>query len=293
MSHAPLGAAAAAPADAWERGTDRTEGLLVARALVEPMVGQGYLMWLHLASSFAFVGSAPSTGVAIEPTRTALRPAVPTGFDTSLADPCDERLAYRVAKAAIDRGFALVALVALAPLLVVVALLVKRSSPGPVLFRQERIGRDGRLIPVLKFRTMVVDAEERLRRDGLWDRYVDAGYKLPADEDCRITRTGRLLRRTSLDELPQFLNVLRGEMSLVGPRPIVPSELACYGELAACYLGVRPGITGLWQVTGRSSIAFPERAHLDAEYFDRRSLGLDLRILARTPLVVLRCTGAY
>jgi lipopolysaccharide/colanic/teichoic acid biosynthesis glycosyltransferase len=174
-----------------------------------------------------------------------------------------------------------------------VALAVRITSPGPILFRQQRLGRSGRKIPVLKFRTMVVDAEERLRSQGLWDHYVECGYKLPADEDCRITPVGRFLRKTSLDELPQLFNVLRGDMSLVGPRPIVPDELRCYGALAHCYLSVRPGITGLWQITGRSTIGFPERAQIDDEYYRRRSLAADLRILARTPAVVLRCTGAY
>lgn len=277
----------------WEPGTDRTEGLLVARALVEPMVGQGYLMWLHLASSFAFVGAAPSTGIALPPAGAGLGDAiVPTGFATSLSEP-GERHTYLLAKMVFDRVLALVALVVLAPILMTVALLVKCTSPGPVLFRQQRLGQHGRRIPVLKFRTMVIDAEERLHRDGQWDRYVEAGYKLPADEDCRITRTGRFLRRTSLDELPQFFNVVRGHMSLVGPRPVVPTELDCYGPLVHCYLGVRPGLTGLWQVTGRSSIDFPERAEIDADYFENRSFGLDLQILLRTPLVVLRCTGAY
>ena len=127
----------------------------------------------------------------------------------------------------------------------------------------------------------------------VYKRQVEAGFKLPSDEDCRITRFGRFLRRASLDELPQFLSVLRGDMSLVGPRPIVPEELACYGKLAPCYLGVRPGITGLWQVSGRSTIVFPERADIDAEYYARRSMGTDLVILARTPIVVLRATGAH
>jgi lipopolysaccharide/colanic/teichoic acid biosynthesis glycosyltransferase len=122
---------------------------------------------------------------------------------------------------------------------------------------------------------------------------VAAGYKLPPGKDCRVTPVGRFLRRTSLDELPQLINVLRGEMSLVGPRPIVPPELSCYGDRADCYLDVRPGLTGLWQITGRSTVTFPERGDIDAEYHARRSLWFDTRILLRTPMVVLRCTGAY
>ena len=200
---------------------------------------------------------------------------------------------YLLSKQAMDRTLAVIALLIFAPAFVVVALLVKSTSPGPVLFRQERLGLDGRRITVFKFRTMVVDAEERLRREGLWARYVEAGFKLPSDEDCRITRFGRFLRRASLDELPQFLSVLRGDMSLVGPRPIVPEELACYGKLAPCYLGVRPGITGLWQVSGRSTIGFDDWVRMDLWYVRNQGLWTDLSLLCRTPLTVLTGRGAY
>jgi lipopolysaccharide/colanic/teichoic acid biosynthesis glycosyltransferase len=201
--------------------------------------------------------------------------------------------AYCRAKRALDVFFSLVVLVVTLPVWFVVAALVRTTSPGPVLFRQPRVGRNGRSFTVLKFRSMCNDAESRLKDLGLYDTYVATGYKLPVADECRVTRVGRFLRKTSLDELPQLVNVLRGEMSLVGPRPVVPAELDSYGDLAHCYLAVDPGITGLWQVSGRSHIRFPERAHLDRDYFHGRSLRMDLAILARTPVAVIRGDGAY
>jgi lipopolysaccharide/colanic/teichoic acid biosynthesis glycosyltransferase len=201
--------------------------------------------------------------------------------------------AYPHVKRGVDVALSIVTLVLALPLLALVALLVRCSSPGPVLFRQSRIGRNGRSFTVLKFRSMCRDAEVRLRDLNLYDTYVATGYKLPVADEFRLTRIGRFLRRSSLDELPQLFNVLRGDMSLVGPRPVVPEELTSYGDLVHCYLGVRPGITGMWQVTGRSAVQYPERAHIDHQYFLRRSVRLDLAILARTPRAVLRGDGAY
>jgi lipopolysaccharide/colanic/teichoic acid biosynthesis glycosyltransferase len=200
---------------------------------------------------------------------------------------------YRWAKRVLDVGVSVVALALALPLFLVIATVVRLTSRGPALFRQSRIGRDGQEFNVLKFRSMCRDAEARLNDGGLYETYVATGYKLPVAEEFRVTKFGRFLRKTSLDELPQLLNVLGGSMSLVGPRPVVPSELASYGDLVQCYLGVRPGITGMWQVNGRSHVRFPERAHFDRDYFYGRSLRLDLAILARTPLAVLRGNGAY
>ncbi len=201
--------------------------------------------------------------------------------------------AYRWAKRTLDVVFSLVVLVITIPVWLMVAALVGATSPGPVFFRQPRVGRHGRAFTVLKFRSMCSDAEARLKDLGLYDTYVATGYKLPVADECRVTAVGRFLRKSSLDELPQLLNVLRGDMSLVGPRPVVPAELHSYGDLAHCYLAVTPGITGLWQVSGRSHIRFPERAHLDRDYFHRRSLRFDLLILARTPVAVIRGNGAH
>jgi exopolysaccharide production protein ExoY len=168
------------------------------------------------------------------------------------------------------------------------------TSRGPVFFVQERLGRGGTRFRLVKFRTMQVDAEERLRNDkALWDQYVQNDFKLPGSLESRVTAVGRFLRRTSLDELPQLINVLTGQMSLVGPRPIVPEELTKYGSKTESYLRVRPGITGLWQVSGRSGVGYPERVDFDETYADTWNLMLDLRILVRTPITVVRGHGAF
>jgi lipopolysaccharide/colanic/teichoic acid biosynthesis glycosyltransferase len=184
----------------------------------------------------------------------------------------------------------------LIPLLGAIALLLRITNGPGVLVRHPRIGRDGSVFRCLKFRTMVLDGDQVLaahlehneaaRRE--WRQY----RKLA--EDPRVTPVGRLLRRSSLDELPQILNVLRGEMSLVGPRPVVQAELDEHyrGEAAHLYCSVRPGVTGLWQVSGRSGLGYPERVGLDVQYVRTASLALDLQILCRTPLAVLRARGA-
>jgi len=177
------------------------------------------------------------------------------------------------------------------PLLLALAAGVKLSSPGPVFFKQDRLGRGGRRFACYKFRTMVRDAEARLKASGDLAARFGENYKIK--DDPRVTRFGALLRRTSLDELPQLWNVLRGEMSLVGPRPIVEPELARYGRFADRLLTVKPGLGGLWQVNGRSDTSYPERVALDLRYIESRSLALDLRLLVRTALVVVRGRGAY
>lgn len=197
-------------------------------------------------------------------------------------------------KRALDLGVTL----AVAPLALllcgIIALLVATTSRGPVFFLQERVGLGGRRFRMLKFRTMRTDAEKRLREDPtLWNRYVHNDFKLPRGMDDRVTAIGRLLRRSSLDELPQLWNVLVGHMSLVGPRPIVPEEIDKYGEDGPAYLSVRPGITGIWQVNGRSGVGYPERIALDKAYAESWGLWLDVRILARTPKAVLSRRGAH
>lgn len=180
------------------------------------------------------------------------------------------------------------------PLLLGIAVAIRWCSPGPVLFRQPRPGLAGRKFGMLKFRTMRADAEAVLRADPeMYQRFIANDCKLPADEDPRIFPLGRFLRSTSLDELPQLLNVLMGDMSLIGPRPVVGPELQHYGESMSTVLAVRPGMTGYWQVAGRSSIVFPERAHLDTYYVTNWSIGLDLKILAMTVPAVIRRAGAH
>jgi exopolysaccharide biosynthesis polyprenyl glycosylphosphotransferase len=199
-----------------------------------------------------------------------------------------------VVKRALDIIGGAVFLVLLAPLLAIVAALVALDSPGPVLFSQCRLGRFGRPIHCLKFRSMCCDAEARLRADPvLFRRYVEHDYKLPASIDTRITRIGRFLRRTSLDELPQLWNVLKGDMSLVGPRPIVPDEIHHYNGEGPLLLSLKPGMTGAWQVSGRSSVSYPERATVELEYVEGWSLWRDLAILVRTLPAVLLGRGAY
>ncbi|MBN8525205.1 MAG: undecaprenyl-phosphate galactose phosphotransferase WbaP, partial [Planctomycetes bacterium] len=176
-----------------------------------------------------------------------------------------------------------------------IALAVKLSSPGPILYGQRRIGRGGREFTAWKFRSMVADA------DAILAGYLAAHPELRAEwerdhklkDDPRVTWIGRLLRRTSLDELPQLWNILTGEMSLVGPRPIVQDEVAKYGERFALYQKVRPGLSGLWQVSGRNDTTYAERVALDCYYVRNWSVWLDLVILARTVRVVLLGKGAY
>jgi len=197
-------------------------------------------------------------------------------------------------KRSVDVAVAAVAGVLALPVMFLVAAAVKLFDPGPVLFKQTRLGQGGRPFEVLKFRTMRTDAEQRLTADSeLYRRYVENDYKLPGKEDPRITRLGLFLRRSSLDELPQLWNVLRGDMALVGPRPIVPAELEKYEPYAEMFLAVRPGLTGLWQVSGRSTVSYPERAFLDLDYVAGYDALGDLALLARTLPAVLSRTGAY
>jgi lipopolysaccharide/colanic/teichoic acid biosynthesis glycosyltransferase len=184
-------------------------------------------------------------------------------------------------------------LVLLSPLMAALALLVWWKMGRPVFHVQRRVGRAGQLFGLYKFRSMVAGAEDMLRRSPeLYQRYVASNFKVPAEEDRRITPLGRLLRRTSLDELPQLWNVLRGDMSLVGPRAVVPEEVAEYGGYARMLLRIRPGLTGLWQVSGRSRIGYPERARMDLQYVGQKSLRKDLQILLRTLPAVMRQRGA-
>ncbi|WP_338041005.1 sugar transferase [Maricaulis parjimensis] len=186
------------------------------------------------------------------------------------------------------------ALVFLAPLLITVALCIRITDPGPVLFSQERIGLRGRRFRCYKFRSMVVDSQARLRAHlaanpdaaAEWER----DHKLR--NDPRITPIGRFLRKTSLDELPQLVNILRGDMSVVGPRPIVEAEIVKYGPSFAAYSAVRPGLTGAWQVGGRSDTSYDERVELDVDYVERWSLGRDIKIVLLTVPAVLLNRGA-
>ena len=199
----------------------------------------------------------------------------------------------------LDIVLAATVLLLLSPVVAVVVFAIAVSSPGPVVFRQRRLGRDLNPFTVFKFRTMHANADSAPHRDyvrTLIDSQDDEGssqgglYKLAVDD--RVTGVGRLLRKSSLDELPQLWNVIRGEMALVGPRPVIPYEAELY---PAAYLGrfaVKPGLTGLWQVSGRNERTYEEMVRLDVEYAERNSIGLDLLILAKTVWVVLTRKGA-
>lgn len=215
----------------------------------------------------------------------------------------NQRRAYVVAKRAIDFTLALLGLLLAVPIVIIIALLIKLDSSGPILFRQTRLGKNGRPFTFYKFRTMYHNADSEIHR-----RYIEALirdqapaatgetaaqssiYKLTRDP--RITRVGRLLRRSSLDELPQLLNVIQGDMSMVGPRPPLPYEVQNYQEWHKGRLATIPGITGLWQVRGRSRVTFDEMVQMDLDYIASQSLSLDLKILVLTIPAILSGAGA-
>jgi exopolysaccharide biosynthesis polyprenyl glycosylphosphotransferase len=194
-------------------------------------------------------------------------------------------------KCLIDRSLGVLALVLLSPILLAVAVAVRVESPGPVLFRQLRTGKDGRQFTMVKFRTMVRDAAER--RPALLEQNDGDGVLFKLRDDPRVTPLGRMLRRYSLDELPQIFNVVAGDMSLVGPRPPLPDEVDLYEKHVHRRFAVKPGMTGLWQVSGRADLTWAESVQLDLRYVDNWSLLLDLQILGRTLGTVLRGQGAY
>ena len=211
----------------------------------------------------------------------------------------------RIAKRTFDVIGALALIVVLSPVLLVVAVLVKIKEPdGPILYRHKRLSRNGEGVFVIKFRTMMwkysdgpdrphKNAIETLKAMGREDLVPEFEKYQKLENDPRVSRFGRFLRKTSLDELPQLFNVLKGDLSMVGPRPIVPSELQHYGSRSASFLALKPGLTGLWQISGRSSISYDDRVKLDIYYVENWSLMLDLRILTKTVISVLVGRGAY
>ncbi|MEO6999858.1 MAG: sugar transferase, partial [Terracoccus sp.] len=200
--------------------------------------------------------------------------------------------ASRTSKRLFDIVGATVALLLASPVLAAFAIAIKRGDGGPVLFRQTRVGRDGQLFECLKFRSMVVDAESELASVSHLNANAE-GVLFKAQHDPRVTKVGQLIRRFSIDEIPQFVNVLRGDMSLVGPRPALPAEVSRYNPDVQRRLHVRPGLTGLWQVSGRSDLSWDDTVRLDLYYVDNWSMVQDLTIMARTARAVVRSTGAY
>ena len=200
------------------------------------------------------------------------------------------RTFYRLAKRGLDISISISVLVMALPLIAAIAALIKLTSSGPVFFRHKRLGKHGVEFDCLKFRTMVSDAQEILNKNEELRRQFDEKFKI--ENDPRITRIGSFLRRTSLDELPQLIQVLQGKMTLIGPRPIVRDEVEKYSIYANKLLRIKPGLSGLWQTSGRSETTYEERVLLDMRYIDNRCLILDLHLLVLTVGVVLTKSGA-
>lgn len=209
--------------------------------------------------------------------------------------PADDSVIYLAAKRAFDLTISLAAMVIAVPIMLVLAVLIRLDSPGPALFRQLRVGKNGRLFTFYKFRTMWVDAKQRFPELYAY-KYTDEEirtmyFKMP--EDPRLTRVGRYLRKTSLDELPNFISVLRGDMSLVGPRPEIPEMLPYYTEEQLVKFAVTPGVTGLAQTSGRAILSFQDTIKYDMEYCKQRSFWFDLQIWLRTVKCIVLGIGAF
>ncbi|MBB6713534.1 sugar transferase [Clostridium gasigenes] len=203
----------------------------------------------------------------------------------------DEKYLYKVCKRIFDIIASLIGIIVLLPIFLILIILVKLDSKGPVFFSHNRLGKDADIIKIYKFRSMVVDAKE------VFDNFTDAqkeefriNFKL--DNDPRITKVGHILRKTSLDELPQLLNILIGNMSVVGPRPIIEEEVEKYGIYSKKLFTVKAGLTGFWQANGRSETTYEERVDMDMYYIDNMSIWLDIKIIFQTVLSVLQGKGA-
>lgn len=199
-------------------------------------------------------------------------------------------------KISLDYILSLLGIIILSPLLIFLGICIYVNDPGPVIFKHMRVGKEGIEFPCYKFRTMVVNSEEVLAKilDSDPEALEEWETNFKLKHDPRVTKLGQFMRKTSLDELPQLLNVLKGEMSLVGPRPVIKEEIAnYYVGYEQDYYSVRPGITGLWQVSGRNELSYEERVNLDSWYVQNWSLGLDAKILIKTIAVVIGRRGAY
>lgn len=202
---------------------------------------------------------------------------------------------YAFIKRVMDIVGAIIGLILSSPLFLLISIFyLFGDSKGPIFFKQVRVGKHGEKFYIYKFRSMITNAEDKLKADHeLYQKYLRNNYKLEPHEDPRITNLGHFLRKRSLDEIPQLINVLKGEMSLVGPRPVVVEELREYEDRVNEFLSVKPGMTGYWAVSGRSNVDYPERADLELYYVYNQSLVLDVRIIVKTFLIVLLKKGAY
>lgn len=194
-----------------------------------------------------------------------------------------------------DKIFSLLAIIFVSPIILILSILIILFDGFPVFFKQKRVGKNGKLFNVYKFRSMVKNAEDTLKNDkDLYQKYINNDYKLDPSEDPRILPIGNFIRKASIDELPQFFNVLKGDMSVVGPRPVVPSELNdLYADKSIIYTSVKPGITGLWQASGRSELKGDDRVKLDIEGIQKKSFLFDIYIILKTIYVVFTKRGAH
>jgi lipopolysaccharide/colanic/teichoic acid biosynthesis glycosyltransferase len=235
---------------------------------------------------------SPSTALERAVSISLVRDEIGSGEPFLTFDPVVAARGPVAFKRALDIIIASIGLVLAAPLILVIVIAIRFESRGRAFFPHRRLGRAGHLFNCWKFRSMVEDAERHLHADdSLRHHYVSNHFKIPEHLDPRITRLGRFLRRTSLDELPQLWNVLRGDMSVVGPRPIVPLESSYYGEEIATLLSVRPGLTGAWAVRGRNQLGYPLRATIELDYARTWTMATDVQILARTPSAVFSERG--
>ncbi|KRL05750.1 sugar transferase [Liquorilactobacillus oeni] len=203
--------------------------------------------------------------------------------------------AYLFSKRVLDIIISTLALLIMLPLFLVMFIVYRfGENKGPLFYKQERVGKNGKKFYIYKFRSMIVDADKKLKSDKkLYKMYVQNSYKLPAELDPRITALGRFLRKSSVDELPQFINIFKGEMTLIGPRPIIMEELSEYGNQVKKFLSVTPGAMGYWQASGRSNIEYPERCKYELYYVDHASFFFDIKILFKNIVTIFKGDGAY
>nr|WP_240704435.1 sugar transferase [Companilactobacillus zhachilii] len=202
---------------------------------------------------------------------------------------------YKMSKRSADIIISLCALILFSPIFLLIWIMdtFSKSNRGPVLYKQIRIGYHGKRFGMYKFRSMIVGAERKLYSNKeLYDKYVENNYKLEPDNDPRITKLGQFLRKSSIDEIPQFINILLGDMSIVGPRPVIEPELNEYSDVHKL-LSIRPGAMGLWQAAGRSKIGYPKRASIEMKYIDNAGFWLDIKIIFKNLLNIFTGTGAY
>lgn len=206
-----------------------------------------------------------------------------------------QSLGYLFAKRLTDIILSSIALICFSPIFLFVWLSsLFGDNKGPVFFKQERIGKNGRPFKIYKFRSMVVNADDILHSNKeLYQRYVKNNYKLEPEEDPRITKLGAWLRKSSVDEIPQFINIIKGDMSIIGPRPVVKEELNEYGNRVDKFLSVKPGAMGLWQSSGRSNIGYPERCDVELSYVDKASYWFDIQIMFKNIISIFKSEGAY